>query len=131
MSILCTRPSAKARGRTGKMRGRSPNNIDCLSSNFKYIRPYPLENTGSRPLSHSQASEGWISSWVGDDQRIPGVVCIFAPVMLFVLYDDLVAASHSGSPRCFGPSKCNTMATWVLHPTAHAVQRAVSHINLL
>ena len=40
-----------------------------------HMRPYPVENTGSRPLSHSQAAEGWISSWVGDDQRIPGVVC--------------------------------------------------------
>ena len=41
-----------------------------------HVRPYPAENTGSRPLSHSQAAEGWISSWVGDDQRIPGVVRI-------------------------------------------------------
>ncbi|KAF5582217.1 pisatin demethylase cytochrome P450 [Fusarium pseudocircinatum] len=31
------------------------------------------ENTGSRLLSHSQAAKRWISSWVGDDQRIPGV----------------------------------------------------------
>jgi hypothetical protein len=45
------------------------NAADC------YIRPYPLENSGSRPLSHRQASEGQTSSWVGDDQRIPGVVC--------------------------------------------------------
>jgi hypothetical protein len=30
-----------------------------------------LENTGSRPLSHSQAGDRRISSWVGDDQRIP------------------------------------------------------------
>ena len=41
-----------------------------------HIRPYPLENSGSRPLSHRQASEGQTSSWVGDDQRIPGVVCL-------------------------------------------------------
>ena len=40
-----------------------------------HIRPYPLENSGSRLLSHRQASEGQTSSWVGDDQRIPGVVC--------------------------------------------------------
>ena len=40
-----------------------------------HIRPYPLENSGSRPLSHRQTSEGQTSSWVGDDQRIPGVVC--------------------------------------------------------
>ena len=42
-----------------------------------HIRPYLPENTGSRPLSHSQANEGRISSWVGDDQRIPAVVCLF------------------------------------------------------
>jgi hypothetical protein len=30
-----------------------------------------VENTGSRPLSHSQATNRRISSWVGDDQRIP------------------------------------------------------------
>ena len=43
---------------------------------YKYIRPYPRENTGSRPLSPSQTRESQISSWVGD-QRIPGVVCSF------------------------------------------------------
>src|SRR6478609_4584773 len=43
----------------------------------RYIRPKLVENTGSRPLSHSQAAKRWISSWVGDDQRIPGVVCSF------------------------------------------------------
>ena len=42
-----------------------------------HIRPYPVENTGSHPLSQSQAAEGLISSWVGDDQRIPAVVCVF------------------------------------------------------
>ena len=41
----------------------------------KHIRPQTQENTGSRPLSHSQACDRWISSWVGDDQRIPGAVC--------------------------------------------------------
>ncbi len=44
-----------------------------LATNF-HVRPYPLENTGSRPLSQRQTNEGRISSWVGDDQRIPGVV---------------------------------------------------------
>ena len=42
---------------------------------YLHIRPYLPENTGSRPLSHSQAGKGQISSWVGDDQRIPAVVC--------------------------------------------------------
>ena len=50
-----------------------------------HIRPYPLENSGSRPLSHRQASEGQTSSWVGDDQRIPGVVCLFAVLSTFFL----------------------------------------------
>ncbi|KAH6963708.1 hypothetical protein DER45DRAFT_534932 [Fusarium avenaceum] len=36
-----------------------------------------VENTGSRPLSHSQATNRRISSWVGDDQRIPAVVVVF------------------------------------------------------
>ena len=49
-------------------------NAYSTTTNF-HIRPYPLENSGSRPLSHRQASEGQTSSWVGDDQRIPGVVC--------------------------------------------------------
>ena len=30
-----------------------------------------------RPLSHRQAYERQISSWVGDDQRTPAVVCFF------------------------------------------------------
>ena len=42
-----------------------------------HIRPYPCESTGSRPLSPRQTHESQISSWVGDDQRIPGVVCSF------------------------------------------------------
>src|SRR3569833_1161709 len=51
-------------------------------------RPYPLENTGSRPLSPSQTSEGWISSWVGDAQRIPGVVRLsfFFSLLFFLLF---------------------------------------------
>ena len=52
-----------------------------------YIRPYLVENTGSRPLSQSQAAKGLISSWVGDDQRIPAVVCfyLFVPLLFVVL----------------------------------------------
>jgi hypothetical protein len=49
-----------------------------------HIRPYPLENTGSRPLSLSQAGERLISSWVGFDQRIPAVVC-FLPFFFFCI----------------------------------------------
>ena len=40
-----------------------------------HIRPYLRKNTGSRPLSPRQIRESQTSSWVGDDQRIPGVVC--------------------------------------------------------
>jgi hypothetical protein len=51
-----------------------------LSAPDNHIRPYPRESTGSRPLSPSQTRESQISSWVGDDQRIPGVVC-FCPFL--------------------------------------------------
>jgi hypothetical protein len=47
----------------------------CLS----HIRPYLLENSGSRPLSHRQARKVQINSWVVDDQRIPAVVCFCRP----------------------------------------------------
>ncbi|CAD6447834.1 90dde13d-292a-4651-93b4-1c553ad6b48e [Sclerotinia trifoliorum] len=33
-----------------------------------------LKNWASRPLCHTQASDRWISSWVGDHQRIPTVI---------------------------------------------------------
>jgi hypothetical protein len=48
-----------------------------------HIRPKPLENTGSRPLSLSQAKERRTSSWVGDDQRIPGVVCFYFSLFIY------------------------------------------------
>ena len=50
------------------------------------IRPYLLEYTGSRLLSPSQASKSSSSSWVGDDQRMPGVVCFFFLVLVFAGY---------------------------------------------
>jgi hypothetical protein len=66
----------KSRPHAGHSRDRlSPSRIDSSAGRLKHIRPYLLENTGSRPLSHSQAGKGQISSWVGDDQRIPAVVC--------------------------------------------------------
>ena len=46
-------------------------------------RPYLSENRGSRPITRTQADEGQISSWVGDDQRIPAVDC-FAYLFLGV-----------------------------------------------
>ena len=51
----------------------------------KHIRPQMQENTGSRPLSHSQACNRWISSWVGDDQRIPSAVCFAFDVSFLVI----------------------------------------------
>lgn len=52
----------------------------------EHMRPYPQENTGSRPLSLSQARERLISSWVGDDQRIPAVACfLFLFFLLFLV----------------------------------------------
>ncbi|TLD12218.1 uncharacterized protein PgNI_03259 [Pyricularia grisea] len=47
-----------------------------------HIRPYPLEYTGSRPLSPSQTSEGRTSTQVGDHWGILGVVC-FAFLLIF------------------------------------------------
>ena len=54
------------------------------SDQIHHIRPYPLENSGSRPLSHRQASEGQTSSWVGDDQRIPWC-CMFFNILFLRL----------------------------------------------
>jgi hypothetical protein len=46
-----------------------------------HIQPQTKENWASRPLCHTQASDRQISSWVGDHQRIPAVVC-FCPFVL-------------------------------------------------
>uniref|UniRef100_L7JIX9 Uncharacterized protein n=1 Tax=Pyricularia oryzae (strain P131) TaxID=1143193 RepID=L7JIX9_PYRO1 len=45
-----------------------------LARSFHHIRPYPLEYTGSRPLSPSQTSEGRTSTQVGDHWGILGVL---------------------------------------------------------
>jgi hypothetical protein len=45
-------------------------------SSNTYDHTYRM-NTGSRLLSARQACKGQISSWVGDDQRTPAVVCCF------------------------------------------------------
>jgi hypothetical protein len=42
---------------------------------FYHIRSQTEENWASRPLCHTQASDRQVSSWVGDHQRIPAVVC--------------------------------------------------------
>ncbi|KAI7912789.1 hypothetical protein M0657_010307 [Pyricularia oryzae] len=43
------------------------------AKDIHHIRPYPLEYTGSRPLSPSQTSEGRTSTQVGDHWGILGV----------------------------------------------------------
>jgi hypothetical protein len=40
------------------------------------LRPYPGENTASRPISHSQAPESLVSIVVGDHTRILGAAIL-------------------------------------------------------
>ena len=47
----------------------------------EHIRPQTEENMVSRPLCLNQASDRSVSSWVGDHQRIPVVVCFFSFAM--------------------------------------------------
>ncbi|OJJ75278.1 hypothetical protein ASPBRDRAFT_482066 [Aspergillus brasiliensis CBS 101740] len=56
----------------------------------KYIRPQGVENRASRPLSRTQATRREVSSWVGDHQRIPSVVCI-----LLFIFDILFSTLFS------------------------------------
>jgi hypothetical protein len=56
---------------------------------FCHIRPQTEENWASRPLCHTQASDRQISSWVGDHQRIPAVVCF-----LFLFFSALGFLFH-------------------------------------
>ena len=51
--------------------------IVCFTTICFHIRPQTEENRASRSLCHTQASDRQISSWVGDHQRIPAVVCFF------------------------------------------------------
>ncbi|EHA23286.1 hypothetical protein ASPNIDRAFT_37299 [Aspergillus niger ATCC 1015] len=50
---------------------------NLLHERNKYIRPQGVENRASRPLSRTQATRRDVSSWVGDHQRIPSVLCPF------------------------------------------------------
>jgi hypothetical protein len=56
--------------------------IYAVLTSYFHIRPQTEENWASRPLCHTQASDRQISSWVGDHQRIPAVVC-------FLIFDIL------------------------------------------
>ena len=89
-----------------------------LSAFHCHIRSYPLENSGSRLLSHRQASEGRISSWLGDDQRIPAVVCFCTSYLRFVL------ARH-----CFKSSSPSTAQLLVGEVIVH-VDTAGNHNGL-
>jgi hypothetical protein len=52
--------------------------VDIAPTNFfSQLRPYPGENTASRPISHSQAPESPVSIVVGDHTRILGAAIIF------------------------------------------------------
>ena len=59
--------------------------ISQICSSFFHIRPQPPEKSGSRLISERQTSERRISSWVGDDQRTPGVVCFLHIQICFLL----------------------------------------------
>ncbi|VBB80310.1 Putative protein of unknown function [Podospora comata] len=56
--------------------------MDLSSMAHCHIRPYAVENTGSRPLSPSQTTDGQTSTQVGDHWGIPGVVCFVAKLLL-------------------------------------------------
>ena len=63
----------------------TPLYLTHISFTVSHIRPYPEGSTGSRQIPPSESSEGPISSWVGDDQRIPAVVCtLFFDFLLFI-----------------------------------------------
>ena len=97
----------------------------------KHIRPYLVENTGSRPLSHSQAAKGLISSWVGDDQRIPAVVCVFFFHFFFFFachcLDAPVPISHKRTISSVLPCKpsFDTLALCAVYRLLELAHRAV------
>ena len=41
------------------------------------LRPYVVENTGSRSISDCQATNGWVSTMVGDHMGIPSAVVFY------------------------------------------------------
>ncbi len=70
-----------------------------------HIRPYPRDNTGSRPLSPRQTRESRTSSWVGDHQRILGVVCF--------CFCSFVLPAPSPLPMSSGRLSQRSWAFWV------------------
>ena len=73
--------------------------LSSTSTLNSHIRPYPCESTGSRPLSPRQTHESQISSWVGDDQRIPGVVC-FCPIFAEAWSCGSISTKTQVPPNC-------------------------------
>jgi hypothetical protein len=47
-----------------------------FNDTYLQLRPYPGENTASRPISHSQAPESLVSIVVGDHTRILGAAIL-------------------------------------------------------
>jgi hypothetical protein len=78
------------------------------------MRPKVVENTGSRPLSHSQATNRRISSWVGDDQRIPAVACFLLIAEIATLVFVLVV--QSVAVRCWCGRTVETSLVRVFSP---------------
>jgi hypothetical protein len=56
---------------------RPRNNVEYILSSHDHLRnrPQDTENRASRPLSRTQAVCRYVSSWVGDHQRIRNVDC--------------------------------------------------------
>src|SRR6478735_3095651 len=86
----------------------------CTERTSKHIRPYLQENTGSRPLSHSQACKGRISSWVGDDQRIPAVVCFLLILLITSFFLQVMYTGNSNRPSASLMVMANKLAISIL-----------------
>ena len=54
-----------------------PTDLNTPTTIRARLRPYPGENTASRPISHSQAPESPVSIVVGDHTRILGAAIFF------------------------------------------------------
>ena len=102
--------------------------IGLRKNTVKHIRPKLVENTGSRLLPHHQAAKRRISSWVGDDQRIPGVVCflvssIFDDIQISK-YGNWLGGAESLAPRTWCQAEIDSLTTALVYLTsvAHDMQ---------
>ena len=76
--------------------------LNTTSTLNHHIRPYPLGSMGSRPLSLNETGEGQISTQVGDDWGILGVVCFSFVNVSSWIHPYLNSTSTLGSP-CSNP----------------------------